>query len=494
MLYRKYSQPAQRSTVCWQHYLVNIRYPLLCSADHIVDEDGLQTIPRAIKASVNLMETAPDGKSEDASHLIKFTNDQLKDLSRFIISIDSGNQVDNSDTSKRNVGAAAASMSHKKNEALLTIADALSNMLKLAKQMSFQKQELETLMNTHDASLIENLNLRGKITNLYDKIELLSRGKESSKVGADGRVATHEKEIGNLTGNVMVLETALLAVNAQKIDLQDRFESIRTMEATQRTAQFDSLVSVLKKQRGIIDEMKQDREEMQSILKEMVNNVMTRAEGDMRNIKLLDFIQKIRLRLNPKKPGNNRSWSNYGPPPHQGKDDSSKGMEVGRLIDIYEMRDESELPQCGQYPICGSVTHLQCYQCKEESDERTNKETDPSANRRYGMMAATIGAHAVVLRDKIDLLELKRQSCQAGIEATKGKASAFSYESTEIPLKGTMGFGTFAYFRRSDVSSLRLQIEHLRLEIHKKDQDFEAGKLEKISSDLKMLKVWYVDS
>jgi hypothetical protein len=231
------------------------------------------------------METAADGRSEDASHLIQCANDHLKDLSRLIISIDSGNHIDNSNLSKRNVCAVSTSMSHKKNEALLMIADALSNMLKLAKLMSIQKLELETLMKTHDASLTENLNLRRKMTDLCDKIELLSLGKEASKVGTYGRVATHEKEIGNLTSNVLVLETALLAVNAQKVELQDRFETIRTMEATQRTAQFDSLVSVLKKQRGNLDEMKQDREEMQSILKEMVNNVMTRAEGDMRNIK-----------------------------------------------------------------------------------------------------------------------------------------------------------------------------------------------------------------
>jgi hypothetical protein len=435
------------------------------------------------------METAADGKSEDASHLIKCTNDHLKDLSRLIISIDSGNDIDSSDLSKRNVGAVSTSMSHKKNEALLTIADALSNTLKLAKQMSIQKQELETLMNTHDASLIENLNLRSKISTLYDKIELLSLGKETSKVGTDGRVATHEKEIGNLTSNVLVLETALLAVNAQKIELQDRFETIRTMEATQRTAQFDSLVSVLKKQRGNIDEMKQDREEMQSILKEMVNNVMTRAEGDMRNIKLLDLIQKLRLRLNPKKTSNSRSWANNGPPPHQGKDDSAKGREVGRLMDVYEMRGENEVPQHGQYPMCGSVSFLECYPHQEESDEWANKETDSSSHRRYGMMAATIGAHAVVLKDKIELLELKKQSCQAGMEATKDKGSAFSYESAEMPLKGSLGFGTFAYFRRSDVASLRLQIEHLRLEIRKKDQESESGKLVKISSDIKMLKV-----
>jgi hypothetical protein len=218
---------------------------------------------------------------------------------------------------------------------------------------------------------------------------------------------------------------------------------------------------------------------------------MTRAEGDMRNIKLLDLIQKLRLRLNPQKTSNNRSWAKNGPPPHQGNDDSTKGQEVGRLMDVYGMGGENEVPQHGQHPMCGSVSFLQCYPHQEENENGgwVNKKTDSSSNRRYGIMAATVGAHAVVLRDKIELLELKKRSCQAGIEVTKDKASAFSYESTEMPLKGSLGFGTFAYFRRSDVASLRLQIDHLRLEISKKDQEFESGKLLKISSDINMLKV-----
>ena len=435
------------------------------------------------------METIVDGNTGDIPHLIRCTNDQLKDLSRFITSIDAEHQIDNSDASKKNVGANSVNLLHRKNEALLTIADALSNMSKLAKQMGIQKQELEMLISTHDASLAENLKLASTIINLQDKIDHPSRGKELSNIGTDGRLATHEKEIGNLTSNVLVLETALLAVNAQKIDLQCQIESIRTVEARQRTFQFDSLVSVLKKQRVSIDEMKQDREEMQSILREIVNNVMTRAEGDMRNIRLLDLVQKLRLRLNPQKTGSTKSWANNSPNQHEVKDNHLKIREVGRLIEIYESRSPNEIPQYGPYRLCGSISYLQCNQYEEESESWTNKEIDLNANQRYGTMAATVGAHAVALRDQIDLLEMKKQSCEADLEATKDKALAISYESAEMPLKGSMGIGTFAYFRRSDVASLRLQVEHLRLEIHKKDQEFESGKLVKISSDIKMLKV-----
>ena len=49
--------------------------------------------------------------------------------------------------------------------------------------------------------------------------------------------------------------------------------------------------------------------------------------------------------------------------------------------------------------------------------------------------------------------------------------------------------GPFAFYRKGDVNSMHLQIEHLKLELSKKDTELDMIKTDKMNNDIKMLKV-----
>ena len=93
--------------------------------------------------------------------------------------------------------------------------------------------------------------------------------------------------------------------------------------------------------------------------------------------------------------------------------------------------------------------------------------------------------HASVLKEQLAQLELKRST--SNISSDSSPSSVLGLKNP----RGSLKMGPFAFYRKGDVNSMHLQIEHLKLELSKKDTELDMIKTDKINNDIKMLKVTY---
>lgn len=352
--------------------------------------------------------------------------------------------------------------------------DAQSEMFDLAATISSYRQDLDMITTALDSAIRENVILKESLGNLQNEIETMSSGMGNHMSENGSSNVMYKREIANLKENLAIIETSLLAANLQKSELQNH---ILVLEESKQSTQPDGAINVAKVQEMHTDQMKKDDLDIQSIMKEISANLMEMDKADKRTIKMKDLMQELKIRVT----------SRIDPSKFLSHDTAR--LPIGASNTYNDHSNNQNPASAALIPWCWKPGS-DLYQSDNHKFTRiTRDKTDCQDVRRGAAMTTTVGAHIKNIKDRIAILEESRRIDESALESLKAKNVNVEYQSGKSPLKGSLPIGTFAYFRRGDVASLRLQVEHLRLQLHKKDTELESVKLEKVTSAVRTLKV-----
>jgi hypothetical protein len=400
-------------------------------------------------------------KSANMRSLAEAISDQLKELNMLA----NGTHGDTTEW-----GSTARSLSTDSLQPRVTH-DARSEMFDVGATISSYRHELDMIASALDCAIRENVILKESLGNLQNEIETMSSGMGNHMPENN---VMYKREIANLTENLAIIETTLIASNSQKSELQNH---ILILEESKQSTQVEGVINVAKMQEMNIDQMKTDDSEIKLLMEEINANFMEMDMADKRTIRMKDLMQKLKLRVTSRI--DTPSFSSY----------CTARVPIGanNTYDIHSNDQGSS--NAALIPWCWKPSSDQCLSDNQKFTRITRDEIDSQDVRRCAPMSATVRAHINALKDRMALLEETRRVDEAALESLKAKNATVEYQSGKSPLKGSLPIGTFAYFRRGDVASLRLQVEHLRLQLHKKDTELESVKLEKVTSAVRTLKV-----
>ena len=340
--------------------------------------------------------------------------------------------------------------------------------------ISGYRQELDMITSALDCAIRENVLLKESLGNLQNEIETMSSGMGSQMPENGSSNVMYKREIANLTENLAVVETTLLASNSHNSELQNH---ILILEELKQSTQLEGVINVAKMQEMHIDQMKKDDSDIKLLMEEISANLIEMSNANKQTIKMKDLMQKLKSRVT----------SRIDTPSFISYDTSRVPMSVNNTYDVHS--NNQGPATAAVIPWCCKPSLDQCQSGDQMFRRNGRDETDCQEVRRSAPMTATVGAHINAIKNRMVLLEETRRIDEAALESLKAKNANVEYQSGKSPLKGSLPIGTFAYFRRGDVASLRLQVEHLRLQLHKKDTELENVKLEKVTSSVRTLKV-----
>lgn len=364
--------------------------------------------------------------------------------------------------------------------------DARSDISEVVATISSYRQELDMITSAIDCTIRENVILKESLGNLQNEIETMSSGMGNQTADTEGSNIISKREIANLTDNMAIIETALLAANSQKIELQNRIQILEQAEESKQCTNLEDVINVAKLQEIHIDQLRRDGLEIELIVQEISANFAETDKADKQTIKLQDLVRKLRLRVSSRIDVQTTTSNDI--PKLSTCAASSKDLSSPNKM--YDVSSKNRRSTVGALiPWCWKPASDQSPSDNLKFTKTARDTTECKEVSRSAVMTATVGAHVIALKDRMALLEETCRTDEAALESLKAKNANVEYQSGKSPLKGSLPIGTFAYFRRGDVASLRLQVEHLRLQLHKKDTELESVKLEKVTGALRSLKV-----